>query len=219
MSTEEKMTIDERYKYFRMMKRRYERANRQEKGQILDEMQAFTGQHRKGLIRSMNGNPERQPRATQRGSSYGPAVDDALRVIDETLDFICAERLTPALVSTAQDLAAHGELETSPHLLQQLDQISISTVQRHLQRLTQDERCLPRKGPERANQVTRDVPMTRIPWNEAQPGHLEVDLVHHCGSSASGDYIHTLQMIDVATGWSERAARTGTQLSSHGRWL
>jgi len=209
MSTEEKMTIDERYKYFRMMKRRYERANRQEKGQILDEMQAFTGQHRKGLIRSMNGNPERQPRATQRGSSYGPAVDDALRVIDETLNFICAERLTPALVSTAQDLAAHGELETSPHLLQQLDQISISTVQRHLQRLTQDERRLPRKGPERANQVTRDVPMTRIPWNEAQPGHLEVDLVHHCGSSASGDYIHTLQMIDVATGWSERAAVLG----------
>ncbi len=92
MSTEEKMTIDERYKYFRMMKRRYERANRQEKGQILDEMQAFTGQHRKGLIRSMNGNPERQPRATQRGSSYGPAVDDALRFIDESLEHIWCAR-------------------------------------------------------------------------------------------------------------------------------
>ena len=51
--------------------------------------------------------------------------------------------------------------------------------------------------------------MTRIPWNEAQPGHLEVDLVHHCGSSASGDYVHTVQMIDVATGWSERAAVLG----------
>ena len=209
MSTEEKMTIDERYKYFRMMKRRYQRANKQEKGKILDEMQAFTGQHRKGLIRSMKSRPERQPRAKQRGSSYGPAVDDALRLIAETLDYICAERLTPSLVSTAQDLAAHGELETSPHLLQQLDQISISTVQRHLQRLTQDEPRLPRQGPERANQVTRDVPMTRIPWNEAQPGHFEVDLVHHCGSSASGDYVHTLQMIDVATGWSERAAVLG----------
>jgi len=121
MSTEEKMTIDERYKYFRMMKRRYERADRQEKGKMLDEMQAFTGQHRKGLIRSMNGSPERQPRAKQRGSSYGPAVDDALRVIAETLDFICAERLTPYVVSTAQTLAAHGELDVTPHLLEQLD--------------------------------------------------------------------------------------------------
>jgi len=209
MSTEEKMTIDERYKYLRMMKRRYERATKQQKGQILDEMQAFTGQHRKALIRSMNGSPARQPRAKQRGSRYGPAGDDALQVIAETLDYICAERLKPYLVSTAQDLAAHNELETTPHLVEQLDQISVSTVQRHLQRLSQDEPRLPRKGPERANQVTRDVPMTQIPWNEAQPGHFEVDLVHHCGSSAAGDYVHTLQMIDVATGWSERAAVLG----------
>ena len=83
MSTEETMTIDERYKYFRMMKKRYERANKQEKGQILDEMQVFTGQHRKGLIRRLNGSLARQPRANQRGSSYGPAVDDALRVISK----------------------------------------------------------------------------------------------------------------------------------------
>jgi hypothetical protein len=36
-----------------------------------------------------------------------------------------------------------------------------------------------------------------------------VDLVHHCGASASGHYVHTIQMIDVATGWSERAAVLG----------
>ena len=36
-----------------------------------------------------------------------------------------------------------------------------------------------------------------------------MDLVHHCGPSASGEYLHTLQMIDVATGWSERRAVLG----------
>jgi len=51
--------------------------------------------------------------------------------------------------------------------------------------------------------------MKRIAWNEQQPGHFEVDLVHHCGPSASGEYIHTIQMIDVATGWSERVAVLG----------
>lgn len=51
--------------------------------------------------------------------------------------------------------------------------------------------------------------MRRIPWDEAQPGHLEIDLVHHCGISASGEYVHTLQWIDVATGWSERVAILG----------
>ena len=209
MSTEEKMTIDERYKYFRMMKKRYERANRQEKGKILDEMEAFTGQHRQGLIRSMNGTLARPPRAKQRGSTYGPVLDDALRVIAESLDYICAERLKPYLGRTAQSLATHGELDVTPPLLAQLDQISVSTIQRRLQRLAQDEPRLPRTGPERANQVTRDVPMKRIPWDESQPGHFEVDSVHHCGPRAWGDYVHTVQMIDVATGWSERAAVLG----------
>jgi len=60
-----------------------------------------------------------------------------------------------------------------------------------------------------ANRVARQIPMTRIPWNEAQPGHLEIDLVHHCGPNAQGEYVHTLQMIDVATGWSERVAVLG----------
>jgi hypothetical protein len=51
--------------------------------------------------------------------------------------------------------------------------------------------------------------MERIPWDEQTPGHFEVDLVHHCGPSSSGQYVHTVQMIDVATGWSERAAVLG----------
>ena len=42
--------------------------------------------------------------------------------------------------------------------------------------------------------------MKRIPWQEREPGHFEVDLVHHCGPTASGEYLHTIQMIDVATG-------------------
>ena len=51
--------------------------------------------------------------------------------------------------------------------------------------------------------------MRRIPWQESTPGHFEVDLVHHCGVSANGQYLHTLQMIDVATGWSECVAVLG----------
>ena len=51
--------------------------------------------------------------------------------------------------------------------------------------------------------------MKRIPWHQQEPGHFEVDLVHHCGSSASGEYVHTIQMIDVATAWSERVAVLG----------
>jgi hypothetical protein len=33
--------------------------------------------------------------------------------------------------------------------------------------------------------------------------------VHHCGLSASGEYVHTLQMVDIATGWVELVAVLG----------
>jgi hypothetical protein len=195
MSTEEKMTIDERYKYLRRRKKRYVEAGRQGRSQLLDEMEEITGLNRKTLIRLLKRDLQRKPRVKQRGRSYGAEVDDALRVIAETLDYICAERMKPYLVRTAQDLSAHGEWDVSPHLLGQLAQISISSVRRHLQRLRQDEPHLPRKGPERANQATKDVPMTRIPWNESSFGNWVANAVHHGGSSASVLYVHIVQTV------------------------
>jgi hypothetical protein len=210
MTSEDEMTIDERRKYLRKMKKRYVPAGRREKGRLLDEMEAVTGMHRKSLIRLMNGSLDRKPRCSRRRESYGSEVDDALRVIYESLDHICADRLTPNLVWVAQHLAAQGELDTTPSLLEQLGRVSISTVKRRLQRITQDQPRLPRKrGRKHTNKHLAAVPMVRIPWNEQEPGHVEVDLVHHSGPTVSGEYVCSFQMIDVATAWSERAATLG----------
>jgi len=209
MSNEEKMTIDERRKYLRKMKKRYVQADRRERGRLLDEMEAVTELHRKSLIRLMNGSLGRQPRQRQRGRIYGPEVRYALSIIAESFDYLCAERLTPNLVWMANHLASHGELELSSPLLDKLDQISVSTVKRILATVPRDKPRLPRGRPRRINQLTQDIPMRRIPWNEQQPGHLEVDLIHHCGPAACGEYVCTIQMIDVATGWSELRAVLG----------
>jgi hypothetical protein len=125
------------------------------------------------------------------------------------LDYICAERLTPNLVWMAQHLVEHDELTVSDSVMAQLDRVSVSTVGRILRRIRQDMPRLPRKGPRRANRLTQHIPMVRIPWDMLEPGHFEVDLVHHCGLSAAGEYACTLQMIDAATGWSERVAVLG----------
>jgi hypothetical protein len=209
MSIEDRMTIDERRKYLRKMQERYLQADRKERGQLLDEMETVTELHRKSLSRLMKGSLRRQPRRRQRGRAYGPEVDDALRVIAESTDYICAERLTPNLAWLATHLADHGELTISAQLLDQLERISVSTVERILTRLRQDEPRLPRRGPKQTNTLLREVPTKRIPWQEEDPGHFEVDLVHHCGPSASGEYVHTIQMVDVATAWSERIAVLG----------
>lgn len=210
MSTEEQMTIDERYKYLRMMQKRYRKAGRPERSQLLGEMQIVTQFHRKSLVRLMKGELTRKPRRRQRGRKYGPEVDDALRVIAESLDYICAERLQPTLVWMSQHLAEHDELEVDDALIAQLSRISVSTVGRILRRIRQDQPHLPRrKRPRQVRGVLADIPTKRIPWDEQQPGHFEVDTVHHCGISSAGNFIHSLQMLDVATGWSERVAVLG----------
>ncbi len=209
MDTEEKLGMNERRNYLRLMRKRYRKAGRSGRSELLDEMEAVTGMHRKSLIRLLNGDLERRPRRKQRGRKYGVKVHLALKVIGESTDYVCAERLQPNLVWLAEHLTSHGELEASPELLDQLSRISVSTVRRVLQRLGQDQPRLPRKGPREANSVARRVPIKCIPWDEKQPGHFEVDLVHHCGPVPTGHYVHSLQLIDVATGWSERVATLG----------
>jgi len=97
-------------------------------------------------------------------------------VIAESWDHPCAERLTPNLVWTAQRLASHDELPVSPVLLTKLAQVSVSTVRRILKGVGQERKRLPRPGPKRKPGRLQDIPMKRIPWNEAEPGHFEVDL-------------------------------------------
>lgn len=214
----EEMTLGERRKYLARMVPRYMAADRAERGRLLDEMEQVTELHRKSLVRVLRpGGLHRRPRTRQRGRVYGAEVDDALRVIWESLDFICAERLTPALVTTARQLAVHRELVLGPELEGQLGSISRASVQRRLDRLSRDTPRLPRKGPHQANQLARRIPMRRIPWDEAEPGHFEVDLVHHSGPSAHGSYIHSLQLAGVNSGWSERVAVLGRgQQAMHG---
>jgi hypothetical protein len=105
----------------------------------------------------------------------------------------------------ANHLERHGELCLTAELRQQLAIISVSSLRRRLpasQRATQ--RIAYRKGPPRqAFAQKQSIPMRRIDWQEHRPGHFEVDLVHHCGLSADGQYVHTLQLSDVATGWCE----------------
>lgn len=212
MPTEDKMTIGERLKYLRIQHPHYQKANRQARSRLLEEMERVTGLDRKTIIRHMGRKRSdlvRKHRRKQRGRTYGHEVDDALRVILDSFGYLCAERLTPNLVWMANQLARHGEMTVSDALLDQLASVSVSTVHPILKRTGQDVPRLPRKAPRPANSTTRDVPMRRIPWDEPQPGHFEVDLVHHGGPSASGEHAYSLQMIDVTTGWSERVALLG----------
>ena len=192
------------------MAERYRKAKRRERSELLSEMEQVSKLHRKHLIRLLNGESlERKKRSTPRSRTYGVEVEQVVLRVWESLDYICAERLTPSLARMAKHLASFGSLVLTAEVESQLATISPATVERMLRKNRARKARLPRKGPHRANQVTKGVPMGRIPWDTADPGHFETDLVHHGGESASGEYGYTLQLIDVATGWSERVMLLG----------
>jgi len=209
MPTKHLLTRKTRDQHLKVEQALYHTSTREQKSDTLTHLQALTGLGRKTIIFKLGQNLEERPHERHRDRKYGPDVDDALRVISEAFDYISAERLTPNLVEMAANLGRHGELTVTPKLLAQLGRISIATVGRILRRIRQDDFRLPRRGPKEANRARQAVPMVRIPWDEPEPGHFEVDLVHHGGQSSQGDYVHTIQMIDVATGWSERVAALG----------
>jgi len=211
MPSEEQMSVDERRKYLKLVAPRYAKAGRRERSALLTEMAAVMGLHRKSLLRLLHGPTlERTPRRPRlRRRRYGAAVADVVRVVWESLDYVCAERLRPALLQTAQQLARWEELVLTDEVAERLTTISRATVQRLLQRFQQDRPKLPRRKPQPPNQLLRQVPMERLSWTIQTPGSFETDLVHHCGPVTAGEYIHTLQLVDIATGWSERVAVLG----------
>ena len=93
MPAELHMTVDERRKYLGRMQPRYLKASKCERGQMLTHMEEATELDRKTLVRLLQTNLERHRRQKQRQRTYGAAVDDALRIITESWDYPCAERL------------------------------------------------------------------------------------------------------------------------------
>jgi hypothetical protein len=57
--------------------------------------------------------------------------------------------------------------------------------------------------------LKRQIPVrTFSDWNDVVPGFFEADLVAHCGIDASGSFLNTLVLIDIATSWTECFALT-----------
>ena len=100
---EDEMTIDERRKYLRRVRERYWAADRAGRGELLTEMEAVTGLHRKSLIRLAPAPTlERECQRRVRSRTYAPGVEDAISIVWECSYSVRVERLIPVLAPTAQ---------------------------------------------------------------------------------------------------------------------
>lgn len=186
---------------------RYLAADREEKRRLLDEFVALTDYHRKYAVALLRHGPARGAVHVSGAGHplvYGPRVVGALRVAAEATGWICGKRLSPFLPELVPALELEGALALSQAERASLLSMSAATIDRRLKiaRIGEKPRGLSTTKP--GSLLKKQVPVrTFTPWDEERAGFVEIDLVAHCGTSTAGSYLCTLDMVDIATGWTE----------------
>jgi hypothetical protein len=183
---------------------RYLKADKQGKEQILDEFVATCGYHRKYAIRLLkHGYPAQRRKKGRKTKEYTGEVIEVLIKIWEICGRICSKRLHPYLPEIIKVLETHNELVLAPETKRQLLKMSRATIDRRLH----SSRFPSRHGlstTKPGSLLKKTIPIrTWTEWNDARPGFVEIDLVAHCGDSVAGQYLNTLTVVDVSTGWTE----------------
>jgi hypothetical protein len=182
---------------------RYQAGPKKTKLRILDEFIAVTGYHRKHAIRVLRGQRTRAPTTRTRPCVYDEAVREALVILWEASDRVCGKRLKPLLPLLIGALERHGHLRLDETVRARVLTASAATIDRLLAgpRATANG-----EGRRRKNRpaIRGNIPVrTFADWKDPSPGHLEIDLVAHCGGTVTGCFVHTLVLTDIASGWTE----------------
>ena len=203
------MTARARREYAEVLQRRYQAADRHERGRLLDEYCRNTGAHRKAAIRRLRAGPARRGRPPGRPRRYGPELLPILERLWVASDYLCGKLLAAILPRMLAAAERHG-LPVSPEVGAALRRASPATLDRLLRPLRRRRGRQPRRVAPALSGVGRQVPLrTWSEWTRVRAGALQGDLVLHCGESTAGFYLATLVAIDVATAWTELQALWG----------
>jgi hypothetical protein len=187
---------------------RYHPASRREKTLILNSFCAATGYHRKYAVQLLGHPPEptrRKRRARRR--RYGAEILRVLLKIWEAAGYPWSVRLKALLPMWLP--WARRRFRISPEIEQQLLAMSPRTMDRGLRPSKQrlGRRLYGRTKP--GSLLKHHIPLQTSSWAEARPGFTEMDLVSHSGNSASGEFLHSFNVTDIATTWVETRAVMG----------
>jgi hypothetical protein len=205
--------MTERRAVVRQMAARYRRAGKKDKGRLLDELVALTGYNRRyamgvlGSVAPKAAAARKRPSARERERLYDAPVLAGLRRIWVIMDCICGKRLSAVLPETIAALERAGELRLDASTRRKLQTISAASIDRLLrperQRLSLRGRALTKPGTLLRHQIAV---RTFAEWDHSRPGFVEIDLVGHDGGVGSGDFCQSLNVTDVASGWTEAQA-------------
>ena len=194
------MGKSEKYAYLEAIRSRYREASRESKTTILDEFCQVCGYNRKYAIRLLNRRRKKLKGRPGRKPFYGfPELLKALKRIWLTSDQMCSKKLVAAIPLWLP----FYESEISTEVTAKLLAISPATIDRLLLPTRIKGRKKGLGGTKPGRLLRNQIPIRTDHWDITQPGFMEADTVAHCGNSLSGDFIWSLTLTDINSGWTE----------------
>lgn len=194
----------------RSYRKRYQKASKKDKITIIDTIIDATGYSRKHVIRALNDDVQIPKRVIRTRSSRYAHLFETLRFIWAASNFLCGKRLRPFLPDFIMSLKRNQEITITEQDELLLLDISAATIDRILAPARKISIAKGRSTTKPGTLLKHQIPVrTFADWNEEAPGFLQIDLVAHCGDSVRGEYVNTLDMTDVCTGWTVSTAFMG----------
>jgi len=195
-------------------KPRYLKANKKEKGKILDEFCNNTGYNRNYTVQIFQAkydyNRVAKSGRKKREKKYDSDVMLAVIKVWETLNYPCGVRLQPNLLSILEPMIRFKEIKVSDSVLSQLKTISASTIDRRLGKERTIRKLNRHRGTTKHGSLLKSsIPLRLTDWDTNEVGFMEMDTVAHNGGDPSGECIYSLDMVEIYSGWSEQYAVMG----------
>lgn len=205
------MTQTSKQELLSEVKARYLKAGLEGKIKILDEFCHNTGYNRKYAIRILQTSHRYKARKKTGVKKYLGQTFQLILKIWELLNYPCGARLKPQLLPMAENLASHKEIpELNEVVKGQLSEIGSATLDRYLIRERKIRKLHRGRSATRHGSLLKSsVPIRITNWDTRRIGFMEMDTVAHCGDILSGEFIYSLDMVEIATGWSEQIAVLG----------
>lgn len=198
------MSNETRDEYRASITARYHTANRNYKKLILDEFCSAWGYHRKHAIRLLKKAPASVPGTRGAQVKYGAEVIHILETI-----WIASGRLCSKLLKASLPIWMpyyRKDHRVRPEVAEKVLKVSPATIDRLLKPTRQVYENRGRCGTRPGTWLKHQVPIKTDHSDVNRPGFLHADTVAHGGDSVEGDFVWTLTLTDVFSGWTENRA-------------
>jgi hypothetical protein len=211
----EKLSMSARREITTKHAAKYRNASKKAKALMLDQLVATTGWSRANTRRALGTagkgkGPTRARKHTPRPRTYGYDTLKLLIQVWRLAGQPSGKYLAATMGIWLPKLEHYGELDKArlnDHTRAQLLAVSGATIDRMLKPTRDGGRLVGLSGTKPGPLLRNSIQVRKAgDEHERAPGFVEADLVLHCGASLKGEFVHSLTVTDVFTGWTENAA-------------